>query len=141
MIAYIRAVLLKYNHNCNIYLLADTDTRSSSSIENCKMNTIKNVIYLMCIFLFLVVHCNAFIGRKANQSMNKTGCVPLGERCNTFSDCCGHDDPESGHCVVCYSFIAGLTGRGHDKCRCTYGSVTVDPDTHRVTSNVCNDPD
>ncbi|CAF4925132.1 unnamed protein product, partial [Rotaria magnacalcarata] len=26
-------------------------------------------------------------------------------------------------------------------CGCRYGAVTVDSDTHRVTSNVCNGPD
>jgi len=95
----------------------------------------------MFILLFLAVHCNAFIGKKSDRSMNKPGCARLGEIYNTFSDCCGHDDSESGHCIVCYSFFAGLTGKGHNKCHCTYDSVTTDPDTHRVTSNVCNGPD
>lgn len=95
----------------------------------------------MCILLLLTIHCNAFVGRKSDRSMNKSGCVRLGERCNTYSDCCGHDDPESGHCIACYSFLATLAGIGHDKCGCTYGGATVDSDTHRVISNVCNGPD
>ncbi|CAF3100375.1 unnamed protein product [Rotaria sp. Silwood2] len=95
----------------------------------------------MCILVFLAVHCNALIGKKSDRSVNKRGCARLGEVCTTSFDCCGHDDPESGHCVVCYSFWASLTGKGQEKCGCSYGSVTVDPDTHRVISNVCNGPD
>ncbi|CAF5226945.1 unnamed protein product, partial [Rotaria magnacalcarata] len=37
--------------------------------------------------------------------------------------------------------LVNLTGKGHEKCGCSYGSVTVDPDTHRVNSNACNGPD
>ncbi|CAF1072765.1 unnamed protein product, partial [Rotaria magnacalcarata] len=79
--------------------------------------------------------------KKSGQPVNKGGCTRLGEVCTTSSDYCDHDDPESDHCVVCYRFWGSLTGKGHEKCGCSYGSVTVDPDTYRVNSNVCNGPD
>ncbi|CAM4791182.1 unnamed protein product [Rotaria magnacalcarata] len=62
----------------------------------------------------IYVHRNALIGKKSGQPVNKGGCTRLGEVCTTSSDYCGHDDLESGHCVVCYSFWASLTGKGHE---------------------------
>lgn len=110
-------------------------------INNNKMHTIKSIIYFICILAILVAHGNALIGKKNGKTPGKSGCHGLGEICKSTSDCCGHDDPESGHCVICYSFWSALTGSGHDRCKCTYDGATVDPETHRVTSNVCNGPD
>ncbi|CAF2837241.1 unnamed protein product [Rotaria sp. Silwood2] len=104
-------------------------------------STIKITIYFICISVLLAVHCNAFIGKKSDRSGGKHGCVRLGGICNSSSDCCGHDDPVSGHCVVCNSFWASLTGRGHDKCACIYHSASVHRDTQPGTSKACNGPD
>ncbi|CAF4427843.1 unnamed protein product [Rotaria magnacalcarata] len=59
------------------------------------MHNIKTVIYFMCTLTFLAVHCNALIGKKSGQPVNKGGCIRLGEVCTTGYDCCGHDDPDT----------------------------------------------
>ena len=68
------------------------------------MNNIKTLTYCLCILVFSATHSNALIERKSDRSMSKRGCARFGEAYTTSSDRCGHDDPESSHCVVCYSF-------------------------------------
>ncbi|CAF2139164.1 unnamed protein product [Rotaria magnacalcarata] len=48
----------------------------------------------LCIWI-KAVHCNALIGKKSGQPVNKGGCTRLGEVCTTSYDCCGHDDPDT----------------------------------------------
>ncbi|CAF3170599.1 unnamed protein product [Rotaria sp. Silwood2] len=86
------------------------------------MNNMKTVVYFMCILIFLAVHCNALIGKQPNRSANKRGCGRPGDVCTATSDCCGHDDPESGHCVLCTGIRAGLTGKGRRKCSCSFSN-------------------
>ncbi|CAF3847908.1 unnamed protein product [Rotaria sp. Silwood1] len=95
----------------------------------------------MCMLVFLVLHCNALIGKQPDRSANKRGCGRHGDICTTTSDCCGHDDPVSGHCVLCTGIMAGLTGKGRRKCSCSSYSVAVDPVTHRIATDICDGRD
>ena len=95
----------------------------------------------MTILIFLTVHCNALIGTESHRSFNKRGCVRPGDVCTSTSDCCGHDDPESGHCVLCTGILAGLFGVGRRTCGCSKRSVGVDPVTHRIVTDVCDGRD
>ncbi|CAF1252484.1 unnamed protein product [Rotaria sp. Silwood1] len=87
------------------------------------------------------IHSLARIHVSLRQSGGKSGCVRLGGICNSSSECCGNNDPVSGHCVVCNSFWTSLTGRGHDKCACIYHSATVHRNTQPGKSKACNGPD
>lgn len=105
------------------------------------MNNIKTVVYFMTILVFLTVHCHARIGKESDQSFSKRGCTRLGGVCTSTTDCCGHDDPESGHCVLCTGILPVLFGVGRRTCGCSTRSVGVDPVTHRIVTDVCDGRD
>ncbi|CAF1518793.1 unnamed protein product [Rotaria magnacalcarata] len=105
------------------------------------MNNVKTVVYIMIVVVFLAVHCNARIGKESQKSVNKRACGRPGAVCTSTTDCCGHDDPESGHCVLCTGILAGLFGIGRRTCSCSSYSVGVDPVTHKIVTDVCDGRD
>ncbi|CAF2822125.1 unnamed protein product [Rotaria sp. Silwood2] len=104
------------------------------------MNNIKIVVYFVCILVFLAEHCHAIKGKKSQQAVKKGGCLSLGAVCNSHTDCCGHDDPESGHCILCTGILPGLFGVGSRTCGCSKYSVAGTRDTGTLT-NVCDGKD
>ncbi|CAF4001448.1 unnamed protein product, partial [Rotaria sp. Silwood1] len=56
------------------------------------------------------------------------------------TDCCGHDDPESGHCVLCTGILPGLFGVGSRTCGCSKFSVAGSRDTGTLT-DICDGKD
>ena len=105
------------------------------------MNSMKTVLYVMSVLVFLAVHCNGIIGKGSKQSINKRECAGLGKVCTSTSDCCGHDDPESGHCILCTGLLNHLFDIGHRTCGCSSYSVGVDPVTHKIVTDVCDGRD
>ena len=102
------------------------------------MNNMKAVLYFMSILVFLAIHCNGFLGKGSKKPSNERGCAVLGEVCSSSWDCCGHDDPETGHCVICTSILYHLFDIGHKTCGCSQYSVAVDPSTHEIVTDVCD---
>ncbi|CAF3975897.1 unnamed protein product [Rotaria sordida] len=91
-------------------------------------------------FVFLAEHCHAIKGKKSQQAGNKRGCLSLGAVCNSHTDCCGHDDPESGHCILCTGILPGLFGVGSRTCGCSKFSVAGSRDTGTLT-DICDGKD
>ncbi|CAF4130536.1 unnamed protein product [Rotaria sordida] len=90
--------------------------------------------------LFLAEHCHAIKEKKSQQAGNKRGCLSLGAVCNSHTDCCGHDDPESGHCILCTGILPGLFGVGSRTCGCSKFSVAGSRDTGTLT-DICDGKD
>ncbi|CAF3643698.1 unnamed protein product [Rotaria sp. Silwood1] len=90
--------------------------------------------------VFLAEDCHAIKGKKIQQAGNKRGCLSLGAVCNSHTDCCGHDDPESGHCVLCTGILPGLFGVGSRTCGCSKFSVAGSRDTGTLT-DICDGKD
>jgi hypothetical protein len=105
------------------------------------MGNTKAALYIMSMLVFSAVYCDARIDREVYQSLNKRGCARPGDVCDSTSDCCGHDDPGSGHCVLCTGILPVLFGMGRRTCSCSTRSVGVDPDTNRIVTDVCDGRD
>jgi hypothetical protein len=105
------------------------------------MNNIKAAVCFIFIVIFLAVNCNARTVEEFRRSFNKRSCARPGDVCNSASDCCGYDDPDSGHCVRCTGILNGLFGIGRRTCGCSAHSVAVDPVTHVIVTDVCNGRD
>ncbi|CAF1035510.1 unnamed protein product [Adineta steineri] len=87
------------------------------------------------------MHCNARIEKESHRSFSKRACARPGDVCTSTSDCCGHDDPESGHCVLCTGILPVLFNVRRSTCSCSTYSTAVDPYTHRIVTDVCNGRD
>ncbi|CAF1615824.1 unnamed protein product, partial [Didymodactylos carnosus] len=75
------------------------------------------------------------------ESTAKGACVPLGGVCESSNDCCGRDDPHSGHCVGCWRHGGIFIKWGNFRCGCDVtGRVTLDKN-HIVSSDMCNGRD
>lgn len=106
------------------------------------MNRFQLFYHLIFILMLLAMSCSAGKSKTNGEASTKRDCVPLGGLCENANDCCGADDPDSGHCVGCWRHGGYFIQFGHHRCGCdTTGSVTVDPDTHVVTSDKCNGHD
>lgn len=106
------------------------------------MAKLQLIIHWISILAFIAMQCSAGKPNKGTQLSGKRDCIPLGGRCETADDCCGIDDPDSGHCVRCWRHGGYLIQWGHQRCTCeNTGSATIDPDTHVITSNKCDGHD
>ena len=106
------------------------------------MHEVKFVFYLIFIVALTTMHCNAGKSAKKMESTAKGDCVPLGGLCENANDCCGRGDPDSGHCVGCWQHGGMFIKWGRSRCGCDVtGSVTLDRDTHVVTSDMCHGHD
>lgn len=104
------------------------------------MNNIKIVVYVVCILVFVADHCHAAKGKNSQRTMNKPGCLSPGAVCDSHTDCCGHDDPESGHCIRCTGILQGLFGVGSRTCGCSKFSVAGTLETDTLT-DICDGED
>jgi hypothetical protein len=106
------------------------------------MNMVKLVFYLILILALMTMHCNAGKSKQNMEPAAKRDCVPLGGLCEYVSDCCGADDPATGHCVGCWQHGGYFIKWGRSRCGCdSTGSVAGDPNTHVVISDMCNGHD
>lgn len=106
------------------------------------MNMVKLMFNLIFILVLMTIHCNGKRSKQNIESVVKRGCVPLGGLCESANDCCGVDDPNTGHCVGCWQHGGYFIKWGHSRCGCDVtGSVTIDHNTHAVTSDMCNGHD
>jgi hypothetical protein len=105
------------------------------------MKNMKALVYLILILACSTIYCNAQIAEEFFESVDKRGCTPFGGVCDSSSECCGYNDPNSGHCVICaprgYLFTYGRARCGCDRT----GSVAVDSVTNAILSDVCNGQD
>lgn len=79
----------------------------------------KHIYLIICLIIisgFSLAYCR--------KSFNKRGCVSLGSVCDKPADCCGQDDPHSGHCILCTRDFNIFAKK---RCACDVtGSVAID---------------
>ena len=98
------------------------------------MSNVMSVARLFAIVGLLMMCCNAKEPEEFSTSLNKRSCVHLGDICNIKSDCCGHDNLNNRHCVLC---TRNLFGR-HCRCGCDVtGSVAVN-EQHVIITDRCD---
>ena len=95
----------------------------------------------MCMVMFLAMQCHGTRWKGSKTSVNKRECALPGEVCTSVSDCCGFNDSETGHCVLCTGMLPVLFNVGQRTCSCSKYSVGVDPVTHRIATDVCDGRD
>jgi hypothetical protein len=139
-------LFLLFSMGINVYIrgtvLLKKSFRSRSRTNSRKMNMVKLVFYLILILALTTMHCKAGKSIKKKESTAKGVCVPLGGLCEQATDCCGRDDPDSGHCIGCWQHGGYFITWGRHRCGCDgTASVTIDPNTHLVTSDICNGRD
>ncbi|CAF3734706.1 unnamed protein product [Rotaria sp. Silwood1] len=88
----------------------------------------------------MAVYCDARAAEDFFRSEQKRGCVPFDGRCNTDSDCCGYDDPDSGHCLLCTGVLDYFFDTGRRTCGCSHSAAAVD-DNGRPLTDVCDGRD
>lgn len=104
------------------------------------MKQMRKLVYFVCILAVLVEHCHAAKGKKSEKTVTKRGCLSLGAVCDSHTDCCGHDDPESGHCIRCTGILQGLFGVGSRTCGCSKFSVAGTQESGTLT-DICDGKD
>ncbi|CAF2613151.1 unnamed protein product [Rotaria sp. Silwood2] len=63
----------------------------------------------------MTIYCNARAAEDFFRSEQKRSCVPFNGRCNVDSDCCGSDDPDSGHCLLCTGVLDYFFEKNYDE--------------------------
>ncbi|CAF0760907.1 unnamed protein product [Adineta steineri] len=87
------------------------------------------------------MYCSAQSSEDFDQFVVKRACVPFDGLCESSSECCGYNDPNSGHCVVCQAYGIFIT-YGRKRCGCDVtGSVTGDPAAGTILSDRCDGRD
>ncbi|UJR19738.1 hypothetical protein I4U23_022872 [Adineta vaga] len=104
-----------------------------------KMNLIKLTFYLIFTLELVIIHCNGEKFKNNKQSIVKRDCVPLGGICEKSNDCCGVDDPNTGHCIGCWQHGGYFIKWGNYRCGCDRtSSVAIDSKTSEIISDICN---
>ncbi|CAF0717440.1 unnamed protein product [Adineta steineri] len=87
------------------------------------------------------MYCSAQSSEDFDQFIVKRACVPLGGLCESSRDCCGHDDPNFGYCLLCQAHGIFIS-YGRRRCGCdSTGSVPVDGKTKKIIGDRCDGHD
>ncbi len=105
------------------------------------MKNMKALVYLILILACSTIYCNAQIAEEFIESVDKRGCTPFGDLCESSSECCGYNDPTSRHCVLCRR--SGVFFHyGRERCGCDVtGTVGRDPATNTIITDECDGRD
>ena len=94
---------------------------------------------LILILGLTTIHCKAGRSIEKMKSSAKGDCVPLGGLCENANNCCGRNDPETGHCLGCWQHGGMFVKWGRHRCGCDVtGRVGRDFVTHVVLTDMCN---